>query len=198
MAMLTDAPRRRQIEDVASALFRASGYSATSVRDIARALDMQGASLYSHMTSKEDVLWSIVDRAASAFEQAAERALEAAPARDPRARVTALVRAHVGVIARDPGQASVFVAEWRHLAGDRRAAILDRRDAYEARLRSLLVDGMAAGEFALADPAIAATFLLSALNGVATWYREDGRMSADQLADQYADLALRTLTEDTR
>lgn len=198
MTMLTDAPRRRQIEDVASALFRASGYSATSVRDIARALDMQGASLYSHMTSKEDVLWSIVDRAASAFEQAAERALEAAPARDPRARVTALVRAHVGVIARDPGQASVFVAEWRHLAGDRRAAILDRRDAYEARLRSLLVDGMAAGEFALADPAIAATFLLSALNGVATWYREDGRMSADQLADQYADLALRTLTEDTR
>lgn len=198
MAMLTDAPRRRQIEDVASALFRASGYSATSVRDIARALDMQGASLYSHMTSKEDVLWSIVDRAASAFEQAAERALEAAPARDPRARVTALVRAHVGVIARDPGQASVFVAEWRHLAGDRRAAILERRDAYEARLRSLLVDGMAAGEFALADPAIAATFLLSALNGVATWYREDGRMSADQLADQYADLALRTLTEDTR
>ena len=198
MTMLTDAPRRRQIEDVASALFRASGYSATSVRDIARALDMQGASLYSHMASKEDVLWSIVDRAASAFEQAAERALEAAPARDPRARVTALVRSHVGVIARDPGQASVFVAEWRHLAGDRRAAILERRDAYEAQLRSLLADGMAAGEFALADPAIAATFLLSALNGVATWYREDGRMSADQLADQYADLALRTLTEDTR
>ncbi len=50
--MATAAPtRRRAIEDVASALFRERGYAATSVRDIARALDIQGASLYSHVTS---------------------------------------------------------------------------------------------------------------------------------------------------
>ena len=198
MTDLADAPRRRQIEDAASGLFRMNGYVATSVRDIARALDLQGASLYSHVTSKEDVLWAIVDRAASAFEAAADQAFGSVPATEHRARLAALVRAHVTVIARDPGQASVFVAEWRHLAGDRRAAILERRDAYEARLRRLIEDGMASGELALVDSRIAATFLLTALNGVATWYREDGRMSADQLADLYADLALRTLTEDLR
>jgi TetR/AcrR family transcriptional regulator, cholesterol catabolism regulator len=56
--------RRRQIEVAASELFRSQGYAATSVRDIARALDLQGASLYSHVASKEDVLFAIVDRGA--------------------------------------------------------------------------------------------------------------------------------------
>ncbi|MFL6250760.1 MAG: helix-turn-helix domain-containing protein, partial [Actinomycetes bacterium] len=51
--------RRRQIEDVASALFSSRGYAATSMRDIARALDLQGGSLYAHIPSKEAVLAAI-------------------------------------------------------------------------------------------------------------------------------------------
>jgi len=198
--MAIEAPsRRRAIEDAASALFRERGYSATSVRDIARALDIQGASLYAHVTSKEDVLWAIVERAASAFEDAAARALEAGdgPAHATN-RLAALVRAHVAVIAADPELASVFVHEWRHLSGDRREAILARRDAYEARFRRLVADGMAAGDFTSTDPAVAATFLLTALNGIAGWYRPGGRLTADRIADHYADIAVRALTEDHR
>jgi AcrR family transcriptional regulator len=191
--------RRRAIEDVASALFRERGYSATSVRDIARALDIQGASLYAHVTSKEDVLWAIVERAASAFEAAAARALDAADgSAHATSRLAALVRAHVAVIAADPELASVFVHEWRHLSRERREAILARRDAYEARFRRLVGDGLAAGDFTSTDPAVAAMFLLTALNGIAGWYRPGGRLTADRIADHYADLAVRALTEDHR
>jgi AcrR family transcriptional regulator len=191
---MLETPRRRAIEDAASSLFRERGYAATSVRDIAEALAIRGPSLYAHVTSKEDVLWSIVDRAAHRFEDAAATA-EAATGDDPSARLAALVRAHVDVIAADPGEASVFVAEWRHLSTDRRQAILDRRDGYEARFRSVIADGMAEGAFALTDPAIAATFVLSALNGIATWYRPTGRLTPDRIADHFVDLALRALTE---
>jgi len=191
--MLDTRPRRRAIEDTASELFRERGYAATSVRDIARALDIQGASLYAHVASKEDVLWAIVDRVATAFEQATAGAYE--PATDPIDRLRAFVRAHVQVICADPGASSVFVHEWRHLSSDRRAAILERRDAYERRLRSLIADGTADGAFAMVDPAVAATFLLTALNGIPTWYRHDGHLAPAQLADAYADLAVRSLTE---
>jgi AcrR family transcriptional regulator len=51
------------------------------VRDIARALDIRGPSLYAHVASKEDVLWAIVDRVASRFEAAADATT--AEARDP-------------------------------------------------------------------------------------------------------------------
>ena len=67
--------RRQQIDDVASALFRERGYAATSVREIARGVDLQGASLYAHVASKEALLWSIVWRVAERFRLAADEAL---------------------------------------------------------------------------------------------------------------------------
>jgi AcrR family transcriptional regulator len=190
--------RRREIDDVASELFHANGYAATSVRDIARALDIQGASIYAHVASKEDVLFSIVDRAASAFERAADAATGETQSADPVERLAALVEAHVDVVTSDPQRASVFVTEWRHLSPERRAGIADRRDAYERRFRDVITDGIAVGAFRASDTNLAATFILTALNGIATWYRPDGRLSADRVADHYVDLALRSLSEDHR
>lgn len=196
--MIEAGARRREIDDVASELFHANGYAATSVRDIARALDIQGASLYAHVASKEDVLWSIIDRAASAFEERSAAAVAETAGGDPVERLAALVEAHVDVVTGDPGRASVFVTEWRHLSPDRRAAIGERRDAYERRYRDVIADGASVGAFGTTDPAVAAAFILTALNGIATWYRRDGRLSADRIADHYVDLVLRALSEDHR
>ena len=74
----------------------------------------------------------------------------------------------------------------------------ERRDAYEHRFREVIRDGISVGAFRSTDPTIAATFVLTAINGIATWYRPDGRLSADAVADYYIDLALRALSEDHR
>lgn len=193
---MVETTRRQAIEDAASALFHVHGYSGTSVRDIARALDIQGASLYAHVTSKQDVLWSIVARMAERFEAAAD-AVEAA---DPGAAshghgayLAALVRAHVDVVTDDIERASVFIHEWRALLGHHRDDIARRRDAYEGRFRTAIADGIAAGEFQPVDPGIAAAFILTALNGLVGWFRPDGRLSASQLADAYTALAIRAV-----
>jgi TetR/AcrR family transcriptional regulator, cholesterol catabolism regulator len=194
---VVELTRRQAIEDVASDLFRERGYAATSIRDIARALSVQGASLYAHVTSKEDVLWAIVDRAATRFELAADRAEHEAEARrsgDPAEAVAAMVRAHVGVLTTDVDEAGVFVHEWRSLGPERRAAVLARRDAYEARFRRRIADGISVGAFALSDPPIASAALLSALNGLAAWYDPAGRLSAERIADHLVDLAMRMLS----
>jgi AcrR family transcriptional regulator len=193
--VIEQRPRRREIDEVASELFHANGYAATTVRDIARALDIQGASLYAHVASKEDVLWSIVDGAATGFERAADGATTDAGDGDPVDRLAALVEAHIEVATADPGRASVFVTEWRHLSTNRRDAIANRRDAYDQRFRDIIRDGIAVGSFRPTDPAIAAAFVLTALNGIATWYRPDGRLSANRIADHYVELVLRSLTE---
>jgi TetR/AcrR family transcriptional regulator, cholesterol catabolism regulator len=192
---MVEVTRRREIEDAAATLFHARGYAATSVRDIADSLSIRGPSLYAHVASKEDVLAAIVERVASAFERAADEAQRASAALDAGTRLRALVGAHVRTVTADPGAASVFVDEWRHLSEPRREAIHRRRDAYEQRFRQTIADGRSDGSFALVDPVIAATFVLTALNGIADWYRVDGHLSPDQLADAYADLALRSLTE---
>lgn len=193
---MVETSRRQAIEDVASDLFRERGYAATTIRDIARALSVQGASLYAHVTSKEDVLWAIVDRAAARFERAADEAEVAAEAHrpgDPAEAIAALVRGHVRVLTQDVDEAGVFMHEWRALGPERRAQVLARRDAYQARFRERIEAGIAIGAFALTDPAIAASTVLSAINGVATWYDPEGRLGADRIADHVADLAMRML-----
>jgi AcrR family transcriptional regulator len=183
--------RRQQIENVASALFRERGYAATTVRDIARALDLQGGSLYAHMASKEDVLWSIVERAADRFDAAvAPIAVGGLPASD---RLRRMIRSHVTVITDDLGNASSFLHEWRFLSSERREAVAARRDRYERLFRRVIADGAAAGDFSPLDERLAATWILSALNGIATWYRPDGALSAETIADRYSDLILNGL-----
>ena len=193
---MVETSRRREIEDAASSLFHEHGYSGTSVRDIARAVDIQGASLYAHVASKQEVLWSIVERTAARFEAAADTVEAADPGSvvfGPGVHLISLVRAHVGVVTDDIERASVFVHEWRALDSGRRDEIARRRDAYEARFRAAIAAGIEAGAFGRVDPALTAAYILTALNGLVAWYRPDGRLSARDLADAYADLTLRAV-----
>ena len=193
---MVETSRRREIEDAASTLFRQRGYSGTSVRDIARALDIQGASLYAHVASKQEVLWSIVERTATRFEQAADVVEAADPGAvvfGPGVQLISLVRAHVGVLTDDIERAGVFVHEWRALDAGRREAMARRRDAYEARFRSAIQNGVESGAFAAVDPALTATYILTALNGLVGWYDPKGRLSAKAIADAYADLSVRAV-----
>jgi AcrR family transcriptional regulator len=189
-----ETKRRQQIEDVASGLFRERGYAGTSIRDIAQALNIQGGSLYAHVASKEDVLWAIVTRAAGHFHSlVGPIAASDAP---PQNRLRDMIRAHVVVVTSSQRDAAVFLHEWRLLSADRRAELGARRDAYEGLFRKVIAEGSAVGTFRKVDPKLTAMAILSALNGIATWYRPDGALSAEQVADQHAELFLHALEAD--
>ena len=192
--MAVETKRRQQIDEAASKLFRERGYAGTSVRDIAQALNIQGGSLYAHVASKEDVLWSIVIRAADRF---AELVNPIATSDQPPAdRLRGMILAHVAVVTATQRDAAVFLHEWRLLSPDRRAALAARRDAYEAMFRSVIAEGSAAGVFRSVDPKLSTMAMLSALNGIATWYRPDGALSAEDIANQHADFFLHALEAD--
>src|SRR3954449_13323208 len=101
--------RKEQIVQTAGSMFSRQGYHATTMRDIARELNMQGGSLYAHIDSKEDVLWEIVQRAAAEFLTTVRPlAAQPLPAGD---RLRAMLRAHVAVVARNLDNATVFFHE---------------------------------------------------------------------------------------
>ena len=180
--------RRRQIEDVASALFSERGYAATSMRDIARALDLQGGSLYAHIPSKEAVLWSIVDDAARRFHAAVRPVADGpGPATE---RLRAMIHAHVLVLAESLERASVYLFEWTFLGPERREQVARSRAAYQALFEQVIAEGRAAGELADADGKLAAIFVLSALNGLPRWYRPDGPLPVGAVAEHFAGMVL--------
>ncbi len=185
------AVRKEQICDAAKRLFAARGYHATSVRDIAAQLDLQGGSLYSHIDAKEDLLWALVDRAADSFISRA--AAVAARFPDPTERLQALVRAHVEYMASDLDNAVVFHHEWRFLAPARRLAIAHRRHEYEDYFRQAIHEGVSRDVFLPQDERFATLLVMSLVNWFYQWYRPDGPLPADAIAGRFNELILRAL-----
>ena len=185
--------RRQEILDTAGDLFQRNGYHATSMREIARNVQLQGSSLYAHIASKEELLHNIVHEAADTF-LAAARAVE--PSLPPPERLRALVRAHLGVIRDRLPHATVFFHEWAHLPPELRHELVERRDAYQAIFRDTIDAGVARGDFDVEDPALATLFVLSALNWTYQWFDPAGRLSLDALARRYASLLLSALGAD--
>ena len=183
--------RKEQIYSTARSLFSERGYHATTVRDIARELNMQGGSLYAHIESKEDVLWEIVNRAAEQFLGAVEPIV--ASGKSPADKLRDMVRAHVQVVADNLADATVFLHEWKFLGEERRQAIAERRDRYENLYRRVIEEGVRSGTFAPTDPKMAALLVLSAVNWLPQWYKSSGPLSPPEVADRFSELVLRGL-----
>lgn len=180
--------RRSQILHVAGHLFSQRGYHATSIRDLARALNLQGGSLYAHIASKEELLLEVVRQAAQKFQEVLE-GLKG----DPVEKLKALVRGHLRVIAEELPRATVFFHEWKHLSPPYLEEAKALRRRYEEGVQRVVEEGVRAGVFRVEDVRLATLFLLSALNWTYQWYRPDGPLSLEELSEAYAGMLLRAL-----
>jgi hypothetical protein len=104
-----------------------------------------------------------------------------------------MVRAHVGVVAGNGGNAAIFLHEWKFLSEARRDSVAARRDRYEGYYRRVIEEGINSGEFAPTDPKMAALMVLSIMNWLPQWYNPSGPLSAQEIADRFSDLVLRGL-----
>src|SRR5687768_17477395 len=183
--------RKEQIFSTARSLFSERGYRATTVRDIARGMNLQAGSLYAHIESKEDVLWEIVDRAAGQFLAAVEPIAHSG--RSATEKLREMVRAHVEVVADNLDDATVFLHEWKYLSQERQALVKAQRNLYESLYRQVIEGGIEAGEFAPCDPKMAALLVLSTVNWLPQWYKPEGPLSAAEVADRFSEMVLRGL-----
>ena len=173
--------RRSELTREAAKLFARKGYHGTSIGDIADALGVQKGSLYSHIASKEDLLYETMRDGAAAFHGALDAIPEGLPATD---RIRLALRGHLRVVAEQLDVATVFVQEWRYLEGARLEEIVAERRRYEERIRDLFREGRELSELrADLDESVAALLLLSAANWAYTWL-QPGR-NTDELADRF-------------
>jgi AcrR family transcriptional regulator len=178
--------RRTELHRTAARLFAEKGYHGTSIGDLATAMGVQKGSLYSHIHSKEDLLWEVARSGAEAFHAALDTVPDEGQALD---RIRAALRAHLRVVAGQLDVATVFVREWRYLEGARRDAFVAERRRYEERFRTLFREGREHGELRTdLDDATAALLALSAANWAFTWLRPG--VDTDALADRFTALLL--------
>src|SRR5438477_3978001 len=175
----------------AACVFRARGFAAAGMRDIAVAADLSLGNLYHYFRGKEELLFFCQDRSV-------DRLLEAlAAAQKGRRRdrrpfadcLRQLATAHVLCLL-DEVEGSAAHLQVDALSPRLRERIVAKRDRYERGIRALIAAERGRG----ADATVATRAFLGALNWTAHWFRPEGPQPPQAIAEQVADYAVAGLT----
>jgi AcrR family transcriptional regulator len=188
----SEVPTREQILRAAGRLFYDRGYASTSMKMIAAGVGITPAALYWHFPSKAAILSASLHTETEGLVTAVEAA-----ARDgtPTQRLRGYVREHVRQsITR--AELGPFGANYglqqlvKFLPPAEQEEIRDWLRRHAANLTRILEAGVAAGEFRPID-VVPTTYAVTTMCGYVTiWYRTGRRLSPEDVADQFADLAL--------
>ena len=188
----TYTKRRQEIIEAAARLFRKQGYAQTSLNDVAAELDTDRATIYYYVASKKELLHEV---AADVVAQNARDALEIQRQNEPapvklQKLIVALMRSYA---ANYPYQ-YVYIQEGMAVNSHGDAHLFKLGQQYERSLVGIITQGMSDGSFSSAgDPKIIAYGILGALNWTHRWFNPAGRLSPDQVAENFAELFLRGL-----
>lgn len=184
---------RNEILTAAAQIFGQKGYHATSMQDIAQAVNLQKASLYHHVSSKQEILVDLLNQALDLLIENMNQVLEMDIPVEQKLRKA--VKVYLTTLVNQRDLASVLLLEHRSLDPEFHAHHIPRRDRYERLWRDLVNKGIEEGVFCCVEPSMAAKAFLGVVNWTITWFRSDGPLSADEIADQFTDLFLHGLTK---
>lgn len=187
------SPRRAEMVAAAARLFSERGYHGTSMQHLAEALGLQRGSLYTHIGSKEELLFDVVNEGADRFLERGERAATMTALASVKLR--RLLVGHIETAIEHLDSSTVFLNEWRYLSSALRELIQIKRDRYEAMVRQVVEEGIVAGEFRDdANVRFAARLVLSAGNWTYAWYRPGGELGPTEIGERFAELIIEGLT----
>lgn len=176
------------IHEAGLRLIHRHGYEAMSLRDLAAEVGIQQGSLYNHIENKQGLLFELVRNHLEHLIQSADEALSGISGAETRLRAFVNFHVHYHMVRK----AEVFVVnkELRSLEPQNYATIVAMRRDYESRLAAILAEGMAEGVFAKLDVAVTTYVFMAALTGICDWYRDNGRLSEQQILQIYDQLVM--------
>jgi TetR/AcrR family transcriptional regulator, cholesterol catabolism regulator len=182
---------RDDILEAAAQVFRQKGFHGASMANIAEAVNLQKASLYHHVSSKQEILFELLDRA---LELLLERIAPIASLDQPAdERLCQMIREYLLILAENTDLSAVLLFEHRSLEGRQHARHIPNRDKFENLWREVLKDGVRSRQFVCDDIPLTARAILGMLNWTITWYKPNGLLTVEQIADHYSNLLLNGL-----
>ncbi len=173
-------------------LFAKRGFHGTSIRAIGEQVGLRAANLYLHFDSKEHLLAEIVRLGHEVHHRLLRRALIAGSA-DPVEQVKAIVRAHVRAHAEYPMLVYVANYEAHALSPEMLEPALVLRRESMAICMEVVQRGIDEGVFHVPSAFLATTAISGMGVRVASWYHPGVGVGIDELADSYAEFAVRIL-----
>ncbi len=177
--------RMQKIVEAATSLFHKKGFKATTLDEVAGALNLSKAALYHYIPGKGQLLSLIYNQA---FEKIFHRiyaisALDISPAE----KLRQLIRDHIcNIITSNIAMFSVFFAEENQLPSLDFQEIRQKKIKYTKLVRKIIDEGIAAGVFRPVDSRLLVNAILGMCNWIYQWYKpEREAFSPEQIADQF-------------
>jgi AcrR family transcriptional regulator len=184
----TEAHERwRQIMEAATRLFRAKGFASTSVQEISDAVGLLKGSLYYYISSKEDLLFQILN----GLHKDGEDIIASIKfgSADPLRELHFYLKNAAVFAAMNADRLAIFLRDFQYVPAERQREIISEREMYSKAVRALVAE---AKEKGLTNPdldvSLAATLIMSAVSSTHEWLRPKGRKSLSQAAEQIADM----------
>ena len=182
---------REDILEAAAQVFRQKGFHGASMNDIAEAVNLQKASLYHHVSSKQEILSELLEQALHIL---LER-ISAISTQDisPDEKLRLMIREYLQILVENIDLAAVLLFEHRSLERRQHARHIPNRDKFEALWRDVLTEGVREKIFKCDDIGLATRALLGIMNWTITWYNPKGEKTIDEVADDYSKMLLNGL-----
>lgn len=178
--------RREEILTVARDLFFSRGFDAASMRDVARGINLTQAAIYYYFTSKDEILFALIDAFTVLLHDHLQRTLHETG--DPLEDLRRAVRAHI-LLTRTHFREIKLVIEDKKLLG---AVHSERVRQSESRIYALyrirVEELMTAGICRPLAPAVVVFHILAVINFIFQWYRPQGALQLEDIADQTVEL----------
>lgn len=182
---VTDISRKEQIIETATSLFKSKGFSGTSMRDLANEVGIEAGSLYSHVSSKDEILQTICFNMANRFLSHMDSVLSEENCSNNE-KLNLAIQGHVRIISDDINATSVFWNEWKYMQEPWLTDFSKMQIDYETKFKSILENGITEGEFCIDDITFTTMAMLSSLNGLQKWRTYS--QSPEELGNSFAQL----------
>lgn len=190
----TAPAKEQEIIAAAASLFKKKGYRATTLEDIAAAVGMLKGSLYYYIRSKEELLYLVVrDPIRQAYNNLEEIANSDAPVTD---KITQAIANHIAIFHHHYPHIAVYLHDFHNLMQKLQDNSIETPKEYQQLLAQLLQQGVDSGELRSdLDVTVAGYAILGMCNWMYRWYKPEGLMSAEAIANVFTKLVLEGLQQ---
>ena len=185
---LFDDQRAGAIYRTAAQMIYEKGFDATSMNEIAEAVDLTKPGLYYYVKGKKELLFSIMSFAMDRLDEEV-----VGPAREivePEERLRIIVRQHARLLTREVGVLGILMDEVSGLSIEQKANITARKRAYFDLLRETLDELAADGRLQAVDTTVAAFSILGMVMWLARWYDAEGPLASDEVVRDLTEIAV--------
>jgi len=171
--------RKSAIVSISAHLFKEKGYSAVTMRDIAQAMDIKAASLYNHIKSKQEILVLMIISIAEEY-TATIRSIAGSQETSVE-KIEKVIQLHIDITVSNPDALASLNNDWMHLPKPELQYFLQMREEYENIFRSIVKQGIAAGEIKNYNAEVIIFSILSTIRTLYLWYGKKDNFNANVL-----------------